>query len=257
MTSSRPWEACDTPAMPGRPSPRTLALLAALAALSGCAPTTLSPMGVRLAPVAPGKVTSRLGLRTGPKLSVPLSRPDEFRGDEAPFSFPQWAFAYDAELLVPLGEGPVLHLGAQGEVGCDNRNYSCPAPVPGYGLSMGLSHAVGTEDFSVAPALTLRGATDFGLATEGGPGSQVGAELAVTFALHAESTSVGLVPFCGVHRVIGLGGDTVAVYYGLVLAGHFAVGDGEFLELTGGLGRVRMQGGPEWSVPLFGVRGGP
>jgi hypothetical protein len=212
---------------------------------------------MRLVPVEPGETVTRVGVRTGPKLAVPLSRPEEFRGDEAPFSFPQWAFAYDLELLTGLGDGPALHVGFQGEVGCGHRNYSCPAPVPGYGLSLGLSHYLGNGEFSVAPALSLRGATDFGMATLGGPGSQVGAELSATFALHWGRSAVGLVPFCGAHRVIGAGRDASALYYGLVLAGHFSMGGRDFLELTGGLGRVRMKGGPEWTVPLLGVRGGP
>jgi hypothetical protein len=207
-------------------------------------------------PLESGEPVTRVGLRTGPRLSVPLSRPDEFRGDDAPFSFPQWSLAYDAEVLVPMGGQFGMHLGFQGEVGCERGGGSCPIPVPGYGASLGLSHYVGNGTFSFAPAVVLRGASDFGLGSTGGPGSLLGVEASTTFALHEGTTALGLVPFCGVHRVLGSSTEATALYFGAVLAGHFASG-GEFLEVTAGLGRAEMRDGPRWTVPLFGLRGGP
>lgn len=231
--------------------------LAALASLAGCAPTTLSPMAMRLAPLEPQGMTTRLGFRSGPRLSVPISRPREFRGDDAPFSFPQWAVAYDAQFLAPLGEQFALHLGLQGELGCGYHGSSCPVPVPGYGASVGFSQYVPLGPLSVAPAVMLRGATDFGFGSLGGPGSLLGAEASLSLALHDGDTSVGLVPFCGVHRVIGDRGDTSALYFGAVLAGHFSLGGGDALELSAGLGRVRMDNGPSWTVPLLGLSATP
>jgi hypothetical protein len=72
-----------------------------------------------------------------------------------------------------------------------------------------------------------------------------------------ETSSVGLVPFLGVHRVMLGDRDTSATYTGFALAGHFDLGDGTFLELTAGGGLVRMRGVPDWWAPIFGMRGGP
>lgn len=236
-----------------RPARGTACLV--LVGLAGCAPTTLSPMAVRLAPLEPDDVTARVGFRSGPRLSVPLSQPRNFHGDDAPFSAPQWAFAYDGQFLVPMGESFALHLGLQAEVGCSSR--ACPVPVPGYGVSLGLSQYIPMGPLSVAPAVMVNGATDFGLGVVGGPGSQVGAEASVTLALHDGSTSVGFAPFCGVHRVLGARGDTSALYFGAVIAGRFSLGVGDAVEVSMGLGRVQMERGPGWTVPLLGITGDP
>lgn len=229
-----------------------------LALMAGCAPTTMSPMGIRLAPGAPDHVTKRTGLRTGPRLSAPLQAPDDFEGNSKPFASPQWSVAYDADVLIPVSGGTSVHLGFQGEIGCDEDIDTCPLPVPGYGLSMGLSHYLDLGEFSLAPAVVLRGATDFGLGTEGGPGSVVGAEASVSLSLKLDETSaVGLVPFLGVHRVMLGDRDISATYTGVALAGHFDVGNGQFLELTAGGGVVKMRGVPDWWAPIFGIRGGP
>lgn len=229
---------------------------AVLAVLTGCAPTTLSPMGVRLVPGNPGQVTPRWGLRTGPRLSVPLQDPEHFKGNRNPFSSPQWAVAYDADMLVPLGGGAGLHVGFQGEVGCDEVEATCPVPVPGYGLTMGLSQYLQFGDVSLAPAVMLRGATDFGFATEGGPSSILGVEASASLAVRMDRTVVGVVPFIGVHRVIMSSERSVsATYGGMALAGHFEL-DGEFLELTAGTGVVHMRGVEDWWAPIFGFRGG-
>jgi hypothetical protein len=232
-------------------------LSAVLAVLAGCAPTTLSPMGVRLVPGDMGRMNTRAGLRTGPRLSVPLQAPEDFKGNRSPFSTPQWSVAYDADMLVPLGGGTGLHLGFQGEVGCDEAEATCPVPLPGYGLSMGLSQYLQLGHVSLAPAVMLRGATDFGLATIGGPSSILGVEASASLAVHLDGTVVGVVPFLGAHRLILSDRTTTATYGGLALAGHFDVGGGEFLELTAGTGLVRMRGVEDWWAPIFGIRGGP
>lgn len=242
--------------MPAPRPTRTAALvgLALLAGLTGCAPTTLSPMALRLAPLEPGTSHDRVGIHSGPRLAVPLSRPQNFHGDDAPFSIPQWAFAYDVQHLEPLGNQFALHLGFQAEIGC--TYHSCPVPVPGFGVSTGLSHYVPLGVLSVAPAVMLHGATDFGLGVVGGPGSQVGAEASLTLGLHDGTTAVGFTPFCGVHRVFGTRGDTLALYFGTVISGHFSLGGDDALELSTGLGRVEMERGPSWTVPIFGLSGG-
>lgn len=231
--------------------------VALLAVLSGCAPSTLSPMAMRMVPGLPDGVGKRAGVRAGPRLSVPIARPEDFEGNRKPFAFPQWAVAYELELLVPLGGGTGMHVGFQGELGCEFANEACPVPVPGYGMSLGLSEYFQAGPVSVAPAVTLRGATDFGLATYGGPGSIIGVEASATLALHSEGTAVGIVPFLGVHRLVGTGRDVSATYAGAAIAGHFDIGDGQFLELSAGAGLVRMRGVPDWWVPLFGITGGP
>lgn len=233
-------------------------LSAVLVGVCGCAPTTLSPMAVRLAPGNPSHVTTRAGMRTGPRLSVPLQAPEEFQGNRAPFSFPQWSVAYDADLLIPVGGGTGVHLGFQGEVGCDEIEASCPVPVPGYGLSLGLSHYFRLGDVSLAPAVVLRGATDFGLASVGGPSSVLGVEASASLAVHGgDGTVVGVVPFFGVHRLIISDRTASATYAGVALAGQFDMGGGEFVELTAGGGLVSMRGVDPWWAPIFGIRGGP
>lgn len=229
----------------------------ALALGAGCAPTTMSPMGIRLAPGPPDHVVKRVGLRTGPRLSAPLQEPDRFEGNRSPFASPQWSVAYDADVQLPVAGGASVHVGFQGEVGCDESEVTCPLPLPGYGLYLGLSHYLDLGGVSVAPALVLRGATDFGLATEGGPGSVLGAEASVSLAVKLDGSHLGVVPFFGVHRVMLGDRDVSATYTGLALAGQFDLGDGTFLEFTTGGGLVRMRGVPDWWAPIFGIRGGP
>jgi hypothetical protein len=224
---------------------------------SGCAPTTLSPMGVRLARGSPGQTTARAGLRTGPKLSVPLQTPEDFRGNSQPFHYPQWSVAYDADFLIPVSGGTGAHLGFQGEVGCDEAEVTCPLPVPGYGLSMGLSHYFELGEVSIAPAAILKGATDFGLATDGGPSSVLGAEASVSLAVRNGGIVLGVVPFYGVHRLILGERTTTATYAGLALAAQFDLGNSEFLELTAGAGRVDSRDVEPWWAPIFGIRGSP
>lgn len=229
-----------------------------LALVAGCAPTTMSPMGIRLTPGPPDQVMKRIGMRTGPRLSAPLQDPDDFEGSRAPFASPQWSVAYDADLLIPVGGNTSVHLGIQGEVGCAEVIDGCPLPLPGYGLSMGLSRYFDLGGAAIAPAVVLRGATDFGLATAGGPGSVLGAEASVSISVKlAEASSLGLVPFLGVHRVLLGDRETSATYTGFALAGQFDLGQGQFLELTAGGGLVKMRGVPDWWAPIFGMRGGP
>ncbi|NVJ21599.1 hypothetical protein HUW62_10265 [Myxococcus sp. AM011] len=234
--------------------------LGAMLVMTACAaPSTLSPMAIRLAPGSARHVTTRGGLRTGPRLTVPLQEPESFEGNDKPFSSPQWAVAYDFDVMVPV-DGPTtqLHLGFQGELGCGaDTDISCPVPVPGYGLSMGLSHHLRWGRWSLAPAFILRGATDFGLGSEGGPGSMLGVEGSLSLGVDLGGATVGVVPFFGVHRLIVSERTVSATYSGLALAGHFAMEEGSFIELTAGAGHVKVRGVEGWWVPIFGLRGGP
>jgi hypothetical protein len=234
-----------------------LVLAAALAALAGCAPTAMGPMVMRLGPGDPSKRLAQLGVRTGPRLSAPiagsqpnLSQGDRFRGDDASFSTQQWGMALDAAVTWPLTERLHLHTGLQGE-------FFLPLPVPGYGLYAGTSYYVGSERLGLAPAVALRGASDFGLDTRGGPGTMFGAEVSCAFTLQPEkNVSLGLVPFFAWHTIGSSGANDTSVYYGGVVAARFSLGWLDSVELSGGYGRARMGDGANWNVPIMGVRGG-
>jgi hypothetical protein len=234
-----------------------LALLA-LGWLAGCAPTTLSPMVMRMGPGHPKDSYLQVGLRSGPRLSAPLAartsfNPDEqhFAGDNNSFSTRQWSVAYDLALSKPLTEKLSLHLGAQGEI-------YYPLPLPGYGLYGGVSTWFGGPTYGVAPALVVRGATDFGLNSRGGPGSIFGAEVASTFYFSPEErVALGVVPFLGVHQVFSRE-DTSAttLYYGAALVMQLPLGTRDRLEFSGGAGRVKASGEPSWNAPIMGGRWG-
>lgn len=234
-----------------------LAVAAALAVLAGCAPTAMGPMVMRLGPGDPSQRLAQLGVRTGPRLSAPLagSQPglaegDRFRGDDASFSTQQWGMAFDAAMTWPLTERLHLHTGLQGE-------FFLPLPIPGYGVYTGMSYYVGSERLGLAPAVALRGATDFGIDTRGGAGSMFGAEASCAFTLQPEKdVSLGFVPFFAWHTIGSSGRSDTSVYYGGVVAARFTWGWMDNVELSGGFGRARMGNGANWNVPILGVRGG-
>ncbi len=229
------------------PLPCLLAL-AALAWLGGCAPTTISPMIIRMSPGAPGESSGALGLRAGPRLATAISPrfSSRFEGDGDRFGFPQWSFAYDLSLTRPLYERTSLHFGVQGE-------FYYPFPLPAYGAYAGLSHYFAFGRLGIAPSLCVRGGSDFGISSSiGGPGSQLGLEASATFSVFSEErVSVGVAPFLAVHRVWSGGNVASAAYFGAVVVAKV-----DQLELTGGFGRVVMPGVASWGVPLLGVRGG-
>ena len=170
---------------------------AVVVGLTGCAPTAMGPMVMRMGPGAPDRNIMQVGMRSGPRLSAPISGTqagvgtgNSFRGNESSFSTQQWGVAFDAALTMPLSERLHLHTGLQGEM-------FLPVPLPGYGVYAGASYYVGSERLGLAPALSLRGATDFGLLTSrGGPGSIFGAEVSCALTVQPEkSVSIGLVPF--------------------------------------------------------------
>jgi hypothetical protein len=234
---------------------RGLAVLVALAALAGCAPTTMSPMVMRLGPGHPSETTLHGGIRSGPRLTAPIAArttfdPSEstFAGDASPFSTRQWSMAYDFALSKPLSETVAMHLGIQGEI-------YYPLPLPGYGLYGGLSSWFGSREFGVAPAVVVRGASDFGIDTRGGPGGMFGAEASAAFYFCPEpKVSLGLVPFFGAHRVFHREERATALYYGGAIVFQLPIGRLDRLELSGGFGRADVQGEASWNVPILGTR---
>ena len=238
-------------------SRHVLLLAAALCALAGCAPTTMGPMVMRM---GPGSATERLlqvGARSGPRLSAPIAgtRPftspeDVFRGDDASFDTQQWGIALDAAMTLPMSERLHLHAGFQGE-------FFLPLPLPGYGLYGGVSYYWGSEQFGVGPALTVRGATDFGIDTRGGSGSMVGTEVSCALTFQPEKdVSLGLVPFFAWNGVRSEGTSASSLYYGGVLAARLSFGWLDNLEISGGFGRAKVGNSATWNVPILGVRGG-
>jgi hypothetical protein len=234
------------------------AALAALAWLVGCAPTTVSPMVMRLGPGHPTESVFHGGLRSGPRLSAPLAAltsdpfaPQRFAGDRNSFSTQQWSMAYDLAVTKPLDERLSLHLGVQGEV-------YYPLPLPGYGVYGGVSSFYGTSEYGVAPALVVRGATDFGIHTRGGPGSILGAEASATLSLSPEKrVSLGLVPFFGIHQVFSRqDARATSLYYGAAVVMQLPVGRLDHVELSGGSGRVKSSGEASWNAPIIGARWG-
>lgn len=217
---------------------------------TACAPTSLSPSLIRMTPPDPTRTATAVGgLRTGPRFSTALTPTSSlpggtFVGDGNSFAFPQWSVAYDLGLTTPVSERTALHFGAQGE-------FYYPVPLPAYGAYIGVSHYVPVGPFSIAPALCVRGASDLGLPSLGGTGTNAGAEFSTTLALRAEdSIRLGLVPFVGYHQVWAAT-ESTALFTGGVLALKF-----EKIELTAGFGRVFLGSGQSWNVPLIGVRGG-
>jgi hypothetical protein len=228
-------------------------VLGGLAWLAGCAPSTLGPMVMRLGPGTPDRSFLQAGLRGGPRLSAPFSdgsTADTFAGNEANFSTRQWSLAYDMALTQPLNERLFLHLGLQGE-------FFYPLPLPGYGLYGGVSTYVGNPRWGLSPAFVLRGATDFGIGSRGGPGTVLGAESSVALSLTPEpGIALGVVPFAGVHRVFAQFDTVSALYYGAALAVQVPLGPRGRLEVSGGFGRAKSGSADSWNVPITGARWG-
>ncbi|MDY7228302.1 hypothetical protein [Hyalangium rubrum] len=241
-------------------SPRqglALAAAAALAGLVGCAPTTVSPMVMRLGPGPSSGSSVHGGIRSGPRLSAPVAARTgsdnsgvPFGGDQASFSTRQWSMAYDFAVTRHFNEKLSMHLGVNGEI-------YYPLPLPGYGVYGGLSTWYGTEQLGIAPAVVVRGATDFGIETRGGPGSILGAEASSALYFCPEPrVALGLVPFFGVHQVFNEAESNTALYYGGALVFQIPLGKVDKIEFSGGFGRANVLSEASWNVPIVGARWG-
>lgn len=224
-----------------------------LLVLAGCAPTTMSPAIIRTAAGDPDRTRAMLGLQTGPRLSAPYSSlggsGTSFEGDRNTFAIPQFSFAYDLDFERAITPEFSAHFGAQGE-------FYYPLPLPGYGVYGGVSYRKAFGGFSIAPALSLSGSTDFGIGFLGGPGSIAGLEASTHFAYQSEDgVLVGIAPFAGVHRVFATGADQPSFFTGFVLVLHLERTGGS-LQGVGGFGRVYTPGQESWNVPIAGFKGG-
>lgn len=218
---------------------------------AGCAPTTMSPAILRTGAGDPTRVRTTLGMQTGPRLSAPYSGTSglPFMGDANSFAIPQFSFAYDLDFEKAITREFSAHFGAQGE-------FYYPLPLPGYGLYGGMSYRQGWGSFSIAPALSLSGATDFGIGFLGGPGTIAGLEVSTHLAYQTEDgVLLGVAPFAGVHRVFATGADQPSFFTGFVLVLHLERPTGA-VQAVGGFGRVFTPDQPSWNVPIAGFRGG-
>ncbi|MBN8232248.1 hypothetical protein JYK02_32525 [Corallococcus macrosporus] len=238
--------------MPGRV--RAFVMTAVMGVLAGCAPTTAGPMVMRMGPGMPQENFFQLGLRAGPRLNAPqLSERGEngaFQGDAKPFHSDQWGLNLDGSVTVPVGDQLSWHLGLQGEF--------IGLPVPGYGVYTGLSYYVGSERFGLAPALSVRGASNFGLGDTNSTSSLFGVEATCALTVQPEpGMSLGLVPFFSVQQsLVNPGSQVTTHFYGAVVAAQLKFGESRTkLELSGGFGRAHS-GDTSWNAPVAGVRGG-
>lgn len=211
----------------------------------GCAPTSIAPSIIRYEPLDPDEPEHRLGLRAGPRLASALARRDSGRldfevGTPTP---PELGVAVEYQRTQPLGRGLAAHLGVQAEL-------FYGLPLPGIGLMAGLSWRKQLGSVSIAPALALRGATDFGIATATVSGSFAGGDVGVSFSLaESDVARLGLTPFFSIWQSFRGTMDTVFFTGGMLFARFRSV------ELLMGFGRL-YTGNVAWNVPLLGVRAG-
>jgi hypothetical protein len=138
-----------------------------------------------------------------------------------------------------------LHLGLQGE-------FYYPFPLPGYGLYAGVSYEWRVGNLAIAPALSARGATDFGFSTLSSMWSSIlGGEATLSVVYYSEEkVTLGVVPFFGLHQVDSTR-DGLALYPGVA----FTARAGDF-EFSAGAGYAIIPNLASWPAPIFGVRGG-
>jgi len=221
---------------------------------TGCAPTTLAPMILRLDPGDLTQGETTIGVRSGPRMSVPVATTasggtSSFDGDKNVFSIPQWGLAYDLAHHAPIANGFTGHLGLQGE-------FYLTAPLPALGVYAGLSRYFALGKVSLAPTVVGRFTTDFGLPSIGGPSTQAGGEVSVALGVHPEDRiTLGLVPFFSYQRLWINGGNTFALYTGAVAVARLRYDIfGAALEISCGYGRVFMPNNLSWNTPILGVR---
>lgn len=220
--------------------------LALVVVLGACAPTSLAPSIIRYEPLNPDEPENRLGLRAGPRLAegLTLAKSGQLDPDIGTPVPPQLGVALEFQRTQTLVGNLAAHFGAQCEV-------LYALPFPGIGLMAGLSyrHQIGTV--SIAPAIAVRGATDFGVAVATVEGSYVGGDLSVTLsAKEGDTARLGVTPFLSINESFRSGVQDFVIFAGGMLFARF-----QSVELLVGFGRV-FSGGTAWNVPLLGVRAG-
>jgi hypothetical protein len=220
-----------------------------LVVLAGCAPTSVAPSVIRYEPLDPEVGENRLGLRSGPRLSSALNRVDAMTLDDAigTPAPPELGVALEFVRLQPLIGNFAVHLGVQAE-------FLFAIPFPGVGAFGGVSHRWQFGALSIAPAVTLRAATDFGAGLITAPSASTwGGDVGVSFSLaEGETARVGVTPFFALWQSYSpsIGRLATAAFAGALLFVRFTQ-----FELLLGLGRV-FANGVGWNVPLVGVRTG-
>lgn len=226
---------------------RDLAPLLVLMA-SACGPTSLVPGIVRVDPLQRSLARESefsIGVRTGPRVAQNLAQQavhtfDPELGASTP---PGLGAAIDAQFLKPIGDtGLAAHVGAQAEV-----LYAIPAPA--LGLMAGLSWLGRAGALSLAPALAVHAAADFGWASLSASATLIGGDASIAVAFHeGDVAAFGLAPFCSITDSISGGAQQLVVMPGFLAFLRFL-----HVELSFGLVRVFAEHGT-WNAPLLGVR---
>jgi len=205
----------------------------------------VAPSIIRLAPTHFDESEFQFGVRTGPRISAVNQAQTSGGFDEQKdgSTLPALSVAYELDYTRVVWRRLALHAGVQAE--CLGG-----LPMVGLGLSVGVSYRWELGRLSFAPSLAARGATDFGLLTNGGgPASFVSGDAAFTVsAAGGDLSRLGLAPFVSVQQTFQTQGTTSLFFGGLLVVRFRSV------ELFGGLGRGYIPGGPAWNVPLVGLR---
>ena len=218
----------------------------ALVSLCACAPTSLAPSIIRYEPLDATEPEHRLGLRSGPRLSASIVKQQSGTLDPEVGTLgpPEVGLSLEYQRTQPFAGGFAAHLGVQAEI-------FYAVPLPGLGLMAGLSYRKQIGNVSIAPALAVHGATDFGIATATVSGSFVGGDFGLSIsAAESDVARIGVTPFVSVWQSFQGGTSQTVFFPGAMVFARF-----RSVELLAGFGRV-YTGGAAWNVPLLGVRAG-
>jgi len=221
-------------------------LLALLAGLCSCAPTSVAPTVIRLQAPRDTDTEFQFGLRTGPRVTAVVEA--NSAGAFAPQTDgpvpPNLGLAYELDYTHVLWRGLAVHGSAQAEL-------FGGLPLPSLGAGAGLSYRWQFGAFSFAPAIAGRGASSFGQNMVGGNGSYLSGDASLTFSVAGGDRSrIGFVPFVSLQQMFGTRATTI--YFGGLFVMRY-----QAVELFAGVGRTYLfSAGPAWNVPLVGIRVG-
>lgn len=212
---------------------------------TSCAPTSVAPSVLRVAPVHGRESEFQFGVRTGPR--IPAAGRSIAAGSFTPSTDglrpPEFGAVYELDYARRVWRRLVLHGGVAAE-------FFGGLPLPALAVLAGASYRWEVGPVSIAPALAARGATGLGLELVGGNDHFVAGEFSLTLSAAGDDASrVGLVPFISVQRTFQA--QATSLLFGGVLVMRFSS-----IELYGGLGRAWLIDGPAWNVPLVGFRVG-